>query len=62
MKKRNDLEEGLESQRPNYPQPHNIHITPSGNPALDDKQREYFHARAKYQAKYGRSKQTKRLY
>ncbi len=44
-----------------YPQPHSIKII-EPNDALKDKMIEYLHHKAKYFAKYQKSKQTKRLY
>jgi len=44
-----------------YPQPHNIHIY-TGNDALDQRVIEYLHAKAKYVAKYQKSKRSKRQY
>ena len=56
VKKRGDEElNGIK-----YPQPHSIYIK-TENEALDDKIRTYLHVRAKYKAKYQKSKQTKRL-
>lgn len=47
--------------RPNYPQPHNLRIPRSGNPALDAHLMNYHHVRLKYIAKHKKSKHSKRL-
>jgi len=43
-----------------YPQTYSINIR-TENEALDDRIKDYLHVKAKYEAKYYRSKQTRRL-
>jgi len=60
------LENTIQKQRKNkskinYPQPHNIKVDIS-NCALREHTILYIHRRLKYQAKYQKSKASKRLY
>ena len=48
-------------RRVRYPQPHSLYIEAS-NPALEDHLRLKLHGTLKYNAKYGRSKKSKRGY
>jgi|SaaInlLV_10m_DNA_2_1039722.scaffolds.fasta_scaffold227566_1 hypothetical protein len=51
--------------KPKYPQPHNIHFfydLHAENPALAERETSRSHVRAKYEAKYRASKQSKRGY
>jgi len=47
--------------KPKYPQPHSIKVR-CENEALESRVIDYLHAKAKYEAKYKRSKQSRRLY
>ena len=47
-------------QKPNYPQPHNLKFNYIFNPAFEYNLRLKVHGRLKYEAKYRKSKQSKR--